>query len=385
MVRDERPIGILGDGQLALMIGEAAESRGIPFLVLGSSRESSAARRFPDHFVLAAPTDPDMIIDFAKRCRALTLENEFFGADFLREVESRSGTPVFPALATYAHFDSKRAQRAFFDSLGLPQPRWKIADGKTFERPVVLKASRGGYDGYGVRFARTEREWREGLRELGFPVREVLEEEWIAIRSELARGALFDGRGGYVALPLVETVQKSGTCAWAFAPPRLDSAEVERLERETRKILAELAAKGASGLLCFEFFFTETGELLLNEGAPRPHNSQHLTLSGCDRSQFDLLVDYLGAGNLGSEPTLRHPTLMVNVLGREVGAVVGIADVRLPSSLRAEPKFYLKRESKPGRKLGHVNIVDDSGSADLGALGARLFEEIRMSNRGERE
>jgi phosphoribosylaminoimidazole carboxylase (NCAIR synthetase) len=141
-----------------------------------------------------------------------------------------------------------------------------------------------------------------------------------------------------------------------------------------------LAKSRLIGLFSFEFFYTEAGEVVVNEGAPRPHNSQHLSLDASPVSQFDLLMGFLASGNLPniSSPIPCKPSVMINLLGKSTGENYTLGLPKLPDGLVAHPKLYLKKESRLGRKMGHLNLIDESGALNLIEIGQRVLKEYTL-------
>lgn len=367
-------IGILGDGQLAMMLGESAHRRSIPFIGFGKDRDSSFAKRFPDQFS----------IDL-QQCKSFTLENEFFASSELAEIGAKTQTPICPKPEDYRHFENKVAQRSFYESLGIPSPEWCVYP-KTLSYPLVLKASQGGYDGYGVRVVSSAEALPQALTDLGHGLgKTILVEEKVKIKKELAQGVLLDGRGGVIYLPLVESIQQDGICVLTLSQPSLTAEELESASRQTRSILDKIATSGIAGLFNFEFFFTESGQVLINEGAPRPHNSAHLTLDASEWSQFDLLVEFLNQGKLplpSGTQIKAQPSVMVNLLGRSSGTNYELKLPKIDDGIEIYPKLYLKKENRPGRKMGHLNLVDRRAkplNADAFlALGRKVFREYEL-------
>ena len=384
MKKTAAPLGFLGDGQLALMLGESAEAQGFDFLGFGEDRHSSFARRFPKQFVHGKNNDSTAIIDFTKRCSVITLENEFFSSAFLHTIETESGTPLIPSSSDYRHFENKVAQREFYQSLQIDSPQWKEADAQSiqpFPFPLVLKSIQGGYDGYGVRIVADETKLATALRELNISgTARVLVEEKVEIKMELAQGALFDGSGNLFLLPLVETIQKNGTCEIVLSKPRLDSDLLNSVSNKIKNALQKIAGSKIMGLFNFEFFLTQDHRVLMNEGAPRPHNSQHLTLNASPLSQFDLLVQFLVSKKL---PTLESPLsiqsgAMINLLGKSTGQNYELKLPTTPAGVAIFPKLYLKQESRVGRKMGHLNLVDQTETHDLVKISEQILKEYRL-------
>ncbi|MBS1959249.1 MAG: ATP-grasp domain-containing protein [Bdellovibrionales bacterium] len=375
MISSSTSIGILGDGQLAMMLGESAERRKIPFIGFGKDKDSSFARRFPKNFEL----------EIKGQCKSFTLENEFFSSEALAAFQARWHTPICPKPQDYKHFENKIAQRSFYKSLGVPSPQWCVYP-KTLEYPQILKTSQGGYDGYGVRFVSTAAELAPALEALGHSKgRAILVEEKVKIHKELAQGVLLDGQGGVVYLPLVESIQQNGICILTLSQPTLPDAELRDAQSQAKAILDKIAKSGIAGLYHFEFFYTTEGRLVMNEGAPRPHNSTHLTLDASDWSQFDLLVEFLNRGMLplpSGTQIEATPSIMVNLLGKTSGTEYALKLPKIEDGIEIYPKLYLKKENRPGRKMGHVNLVDRRATPlsanEFLALGHKIFKEYEL-------
>ena len=299
----------------------------------------------------------------------------------LREVAQATGVPFFPDLPSYQFFESKVSQHRFFDRLGIPSPRWSPYTPEavqTFSYPLVLKASEGGYDGYGVRIVQFEEGLAQALSDLGYSEgRPVLIEEKVNIEREFAQGVLLDGTGGIIFLPLVETIQKNGICEMVLSRSSLSLQEYKKVESTIHVILKKFASTQMRGLFNFEFFYVN-GEVLINEGAPRVHNSQHLTLNASPVSQFDLVMNYLWAGKMEPKEVTILPAIMVNLLGKSKGEQYRLALPVLPPEIQVHAKLYLKKECRPGRKMGHLNLVDPSGKFNLIELAERVLKEYEL-------
>jgi 5-(carboxyamino)imidazole ribonucleotide synthase len=374
-------IGILGDGQLAMMLGEAAHKRRIPFVALSQDANSSFARRFPNQWLKSLPS----------QLKAITLENEFLSVAQLAQVELETTTPITPGPRSFSYFENKIAQRTFYDSLNIPSPRWGILNSaSTYSSPVVLKTSQGGYDGYGVRFASDPGEFALAVQALQSKSSQpLLWEERVAIKREFAQGVLLDGKGGFIRLPLFETIQRNGICVLVASRSSLPNEEWESVKAQCSSILDRLSNSTLCGLFHFEFFYTDAGQVLINEGAPRPHNSAHLTQDASEWSQFDLLIEFLNQGQLPlPSGTQIHAKagIMVNLLGTgEPGEFKWNPgpenSPRIPG-LTGHPHLYYKHENRRGRKMGHVNYIaentaenTDASSIDPKAL---IAEGLRL-------
>lgn len=379
----ESTIGILGDGQLAMMLGEAAERRRIPFKALGQDSNSSFARRFPNHWLPFSEFDSSANTSWS----CLTLENEFHTVEELQKMEQVARSRMIPSPRDFSFFQNKISQRRFFEKLGLPSPLFGVWNPQypinTLRFPLVLKKPFGGYDGYGVRFVSSEAELKVAATELSSSKNELLLwEEHISIQREFAQGVLLDGRGGWVALPLFETIQENGICVAVMSHSTLLPEKLEQVRQRCLEILSQFAASGLSGLYHFEFFYTQDNRILLNEGAPRPHNSAHLTQDGCESSQFDLLMRFLHQQQLPipSGTVLScQPGFMLNLLGTgHPGPYVWTEPTVSPRSLGFVPQVHLydKLENRKGRKMGHINWMLERPSENAALL---LRQAVEMS------
>lgn len=358
-------IGILGDGQLALMLAESLVRKNLNFLILLQSENSPVERFFPQNVTRDAAS-------FVTHCDVFTLENEFLKKSELEELLGPKIDRLFPELPSYAHFADKIAQRTLFARLGLPAPKWQVLHSLTetsgIAYPLVAKAPAGGYDGKGVRVIRSDAELQKVATDFGLP---LLLEEKVRLKTEVAQGFVRTARGEFSLLPLVETLQQDGICHLVQFPARVSDGVRTAVERAVKKLAENLV-----GIFNFEFFVDVDDQVTLNEGAPRPHNSQHLTIDASSVSQFDLLAEALAGGPLPEVRTL--PALMVNVLGQTQGTDVPLVLPDLPKSLKVVPKLYGKLKCAPGRKMGHVNLVDESGEHDLKSLGEKILREYRL-------
>lgn len=393
MVKTAAPLGILGDGQLALMLGEAAEAQGYDFRAFGEDSQSSFANRFPNKFVLGSNKNADDLLRFAQGCSAITLENEFFSLESLEKLEKNSRVPVVPSPASYQFFESKVSQRTLYDSLSIPGPRWTKIDSDSpdealtqieslFQYPFVLKKSAGGYDGYGVAMIRSRAEFFEAFKKFKLsPNQKLLVEEKISLVREFAQGALFDGAGGSNFLPLVETIQRNGICELVLSRSNLNPEVLKSVKSTITGYLDRISKKGLKGLFNFEFFLDDQNRVYINEGAPRPHNSQHLSLNASPHSQFELLTSFCMTGALPLHP---HQTLsslagvMINLLGKSSGTHYSLKLPELPLNLKIFPKMYLKKECRPGRKMGHLNLIDPEEKLNLLELGEQVLKEYQL-------
>ena len=367
-------IGIIGDGQLALMLAEALEKRGFSFLALSEASDSPMHTFFP-HAVISDERK------FREECSLFTLENEFHTIPELTALLGDKINQLFPDADSYAFFADKISQRIFFDKCGIPSPKWvalrtseDLKHLSEFSFPFILKASKGGYDGKGVRVIQDKNDIDMALKDFPFSEgNELLVEEKVAIIKEIAQGFLRHQNGKFTLLPLVHTVQEKGVCNLVKYPADVDQNISQKIESFLKKMIDQ----GLIGIFNFEFFLDQNGNVLINEGAPRTHNSQHLTIDASTHSQFDLLALYLAQPDELPETISTRPSIMVNILGKRSDPP---GELRLPefTSVEIHPKLYGKSKSSPGRKLGHVNVVDSSGSHDLLSIGRQILQEYDL-------
>ena len=341
-------LGFLGGGQLARMSIQAAQRMGLRCLSLDPGEGGPAAQ--VAEAIVGRLDDPTAIARLVKGCEFVTLENEFIPADAvrtaLRSVGRREDVLV-PGVETLATVQDKLLQRRAYGRAGVPSPRAVDAeDAEALGFPCVLKARFGGYDGKGTRVVRSREEY-EAIRPLW--QENWLAEEFVPFQRELAVMACVYGEHR-LAFPTVETVQKEFVCDLVF-PAGVDASEIA---------LRAVEAVGGTGLFGVELFETADGALLVNEIAPRPHNTGHFTLDWGGPSQFEAHVRAV-MGLPPVEPVSAGFAVMANLLGQP-----GAGDFRraLPAALEgpgARIHWYGKAEAKPGRKMGHLNVVGRPG------------------------
>nr|WP_255207244.1 5-(carboxyamino)imidazole ribonucleotide synthase [Mycolicibacterium sp. PAM1] len=353
---------MIGGGQLARMTAQAAIALGQTLRVLAVRSDESASQVTPD-VVLGSHTDLDALRRVADGATAFTFDHEHVPTEHL-DVLIAEGVNVAPPPGALIHAQDKLLMRRRLSELGAPVPRFSevssVDDAVAFSEqvggPAVIKTVRGGYDGRGVVIAADTDEVRSAVKGYladGVP---VMIEERVAMRRELAALVARSPFGQGAAWPVVETVQRDGICVTVLAPAPDLSDEVGSA---ASKLALHIASSlGVVGVLAVELFETVDGELLVNELAMRPHNSGHWTMDGARTSQFEqhlrAVLDY----PLGDTSALA-PTVMGNVLGAPETPAVSMDErvhhlfARMPD---AKVHLYGKEE-RPGRKIGHVNIV----------------------------
>lgn len=353
-------IGVVGGGQLARMLVQAAAQRDVPIAVQTSDAADPAAG-LASRLVAADPRDVAGTRELVVGCDGITFENEWVNIDALLPLEQQ-GVRFQPSLAALSPLVDKLSQRQLLDDLAIPSPPWcplslispaqpALPQGWTF--PVMAKASRGGYDGKGTVVLSDI----DGLAQLlrAVPADDWLLESWVDYEMELALVVSRDQRGRIRHFPLVQTHQHQQVCDWVLAPAPVDPSVAALAYNVAASLMTKL---GYVGVLALEFFYGPAG-LQVNEIAPRTHNSGHFSIEACTSSQFDQQL-CIAAGLPVPDPELKsRGALMVNLLGLDPERHPPL-DQRL-EFLEAVPGLHLhwygKSPETPGRKLGHVTLL----------------------------
>jgi len=363
-------VGMVGGGQLARMTHQAAISLGQSLRILAVAPDDGAAQVAADVY-LGHHTDLDALRAFANGCDVVTFDHEHVPVGHVAALVA-DGINVAPGPGPLRYVQDKRAMRERLAELGVPIPRWAAgAEAARFAAsvgwPLVAKKVRGGYDGRGV--------WIVD-RDDPLPEVELIVEERVPLRRELAALVARSPFGQVAAYPVVETVQRDGICLEVLAPaPDLDPRRAVEAQQLAIRLADELAVVG---LLAVELFETEAG-LLVNELAMRPHNSGHWTIEGARTSQFEqhlrAVLDY----PMGDTGLTAPAVAMANVLGGEASGMP--IDERLHHLFAADPAvkvhFYGK-QVRPGRKIGHVTALGE----DMATVRERALRAARWLREG---
>jgi 5-(carboxyamino)imidazole ribonucleotide synthase len=352
------------------MSAYAAHRLGLRVAIMDQTPGSPAAQVTPLEFV-GRWEDSALLARFAAACDVITLENEFIDAAILAGLEAR-GKRVFPGAATLALIQDKLVQKETLAAHGIAVAPFRavataeegLACGRDFGYPFVLKARRNAYDGYGNRTIAAAADLAPAMSDLGWPGRELYAERFVPFERELATLVARGPDGDTRVYPVVETRQERHICKWVLAP----AAVPETVRRAAQEVaLRAVGAVKGVGLFGVEFFLARDGNVLVNELAPRPHNTGHYTIEACRTSQFENHVRAVLGWPLG-DPALTVPAAaMVNLLGKRDGP---LSLAGLPGALRqggAALHIYGKEESRRGRKLGHVTVCGAGAEACLAA------------------
>jgi len=371
-------LGIVGGGQLAKMTALAGLQLGCDVVVLERNNYSPAAQ-LASHSIVGDWDHPEALLNLASRVDVVTLENEFVDAGSLRVLED-AGYPLYPAARTLALVQDKLVQKQTIAAAGLPVPRFEaVAHPSDLERagaklgwPLLLKARRNAYDGKGNATVRSSSDAAGAWTKLGGDAgRELFVEEFCHFTAELAVIVTRGRDGASVHYPAVETVQRDHVCQVVKVPAAVPAPVAARAADMARRAVAAVGGVGSFGV---ELFLTHGGELVVNELAPRVHNSGHYTIEACRCSQFENHVRAVLGWPLGSTAMVAPAAVMVNLLGADqaVGRPHGLERALAVSG--AHVHIYGKAMSGPGRKMGHVT-----------ALGATLEEALRTAQQAAAE
>jgi 5-(carboxyamino)imidazole ribonucleotide synthase len=376
-------LGIIGGGQLARMTAIAALPLGCEVVVLEKNPFSPAARLSPDSIV-GDWSDAATLMKFAGRCDVITLENEFVDAAAL-EVLENAGHKVFPSAKCIGLTQDKLTQKRALQSAGLGVPQFRavnspaeiISAAKDFGWPLLLKTRRNGYDGKGNFTLKSDGNVAAGWQALGGDKNELMVEAWFPFVKELAVIVTRGRDGATVVYPVVETIQRNHVCHVVKAPAEILSAVAKRATDMARRAVEAVGGVGSFGV---EMFLAADGEIVVNELAPRVHNSGHYTIEACDCSQFENHVRAVLGWPLGNPLMLAPTAVMVNLLGtkKTSGEPRGLENVLRMTGARVH--IYGKMMSGAGRKMGHITVLENSLEEGL-AIAERAAREIYFGDK----
>lgn len=373
-------VGVVGGGQLGRMLGEAAAPLGINVVVSDPTPECPASP-VVDEQLVGAFDDEATVRALAERVDVLTYEIELADPDALARIGEETGTPVHPDPATLRSIQDKLVQNELYETAGIPTPAFESVSGleelavagETLGWPLMLKARTGGYDGRGNLPVESIDEGAEALAALGD--RPAVAEAMVPFDRELA---VIGCRGvdGIATFPVTETIQRAEILRESVSPARTTDAVIDAAQSVARDVLGALDGRGVYGIELFEV----DGEILVNEVAPRPHNSGHWTIEGCDVSQFQQHLRAVCGLPLGSTRR-RAPTASANLLGDGDPRPARLETLEgALSEPRVALHWYGKAEVRPLRKMGHLTLTGADAEADT----EQLLERVRAAAAGLR-
>jgi len=349
-------VGILGGGQLGRMLLQAAANYPVETHLMENDPHAPAAH-LCHRFVQGDIRDFDAVYQFGKELDAITIEIESVNEDALEKLE-KAGVKVYPTPAALRIIKNKIRQKQFYQQQGVPSPAFVVTGDLSELRlqqsflPAVHKIAEGGYDGRGVQLIHGP-----GDIEKGFDAPAVLE-KMVAIDKEIAQIVAVDRLGNAALYPPVDMVfdPKLNLLDYQVSPAGLSERVLQDVSETALRVVKGL---NSPGIFAVELFVDRNGSVFVNETAPRVHNSGHHTIEASFCSQFDMLWRILLDYPLGN-PAAILPAAIVNLLG-EPGYSGPARYAGLEKVLRMEQAFvhlYGKAETRPGRKMGHVTILD---------------------------
>lgn len=366
-------IGIIGGGQLGRMIATEARRLGYRTCVLDPDPQSPGGQ-VADDCVLGALDDPDAARELARRVQVATYEFENIHAETVAAAEAL--VPLFPGSAILRIAQHRIREKETLVRLGFPVPQFAALRSREdlegalrrLPLPLVMKTATAGYDGKGQAVVRTTDEANAAFEGLSARCDTLILEEFVDLAMELSVVCARSVDGQIACYPVAENQHTHGILDVTLVPARVPPA-VSAVARELA--MGIIQGLGVVGLLAVEMFLTRRGNLLVNELAPRPHNSGHYTLDACPTSQFEQVVRVICQLPLGATE-LRAPVAMANLLG-DLWPRHGhpaFADVLSTPGVRLY--LYGKSAARPGRKMGHLTCVADSvETAQARVLAAR--------------
>lgn len=357
----ERPIcvGIIGGGQLGKMIAHEARRMSLKVIVLDPN-EGCPASRIADEQIVADFKDESAIMKLAEKCDVLTYEIELTNSAALKELEAKN-YPVRPAPDTLRIIQNKYRQKSFLKAHAIPVADFELVHSeehlrelcRKFGFPSMLKACEDSYDGRGNFLITSKNKVHDAFDY--FVGRECMLEKFVPFTKEISIMVARNPKGQIESFPVAENIHKNNILDTTIVPARISHEMELKAKKVAEKTMAVLHGSGIFGI---EMFVTNNGDVLVNEIAPRPHNSGHYANEACSVSQFEQHLRAVLDLPL-SRPELLSPAVMVNILGVEDSngpyAIKGLT--RLMNVPGVRLYIYGKKTSKPQRKLGHITVT----------------------------
>ena len=371
-------IGIIGGGQLGKMMILAAKKMDFYITTL-DPEPLCPSHSVSDRLITAAFDDEAALRELAEASDVVTYEFEHINAAFLLQLE-REGRAIYPAPESLIHIQDKLTQKQMLRDAGVPVPPFMEAGSpealaaavEILGAPLMLKSRFGGYDGKGNL---TVRDTADAYASFGVLPGALMAEQWVNYAMEISVLACRGIDGAIAVYPAGRNTHAESILRQTAAPAPIPD--------ETNKAAMGLAAEvmrifAGVGMFCVEMFVTEDNRLLVNEVAPRPHNSGHYTIEACVASQFENHIRAIAGLPLG-DPSLLRPAVMINILGKE--GFNGPARLEGVNEALAVPgvslHVYGKPESRPRRKMGHLTAIADTPEEALANAG-KAGEKLRF-------
>ena len=352
-----KTLGIIGGGQLGMMLTEAAQNlEDISKIIVLDPTENCPAAKVGAQQIVADFKDEDAIKKLSELSDIITYEIESGNSDVLKKLEEN--TEINPSPDTLKIIQDKLLQKQFLQKNGIAVAEFEKIENKdelnqmidTMGLPLLLKTRRDAYDGRGNYKINSKSEIDDAL-DL-FSGKTLMVEKFVKFEKEVSVIAARNTKGEISTYPVVENIHENNILRTTIAPGRVSEIVRKEAEKIAEKTMEVLHGAGVFGI---EMFVTSDDEILINEIAPRVHNSGHHTLQSCNTSQFEQHLRAILGMDLG-DSSIKTPTIMYNILGPKT--FQGEYNVLFKKQDNIHLKMYGKLESKPQRKIGHVNVVD---------------------------
>ncbi|SOE24087.1 5-(carboxyamino)imidazole ribonucleotide synthase [Spirosomataceae bacterium TFI 002] len=351
-----KTIGILGGGQLGRMLIQSAIDFDLTIHILDPDKNAPCVK-IAHEFTLGDFKDYETVLNFGRKCEIVTIEIENVSIEALFQLE-KEGIKVYPQPSVLSKIKNKRIQKQFYADNGIPTAPFELTENqseiaqKAKSFPIVNKLGEGGYDGRGVQILKSETDLSKAFQEPS------LLEELIDFEKELAVIVVKSENGELSTFPVVEMAfhPEANLVEYLFSPAKIDEALAIKASELAKKVAKSF---DIIGILAVEMFLTKSGEILVNEVAPRPHNSGHHTQRANFTSQFEQHLRAICGLPLGNTDAIAAGA-MVNILGAEdangIAAYEGMEECLALENVH--PFLYGKKVVKPFRKMGHATIID---------------------------
>ena len=360
----KKRIGIVGGGQLGKMMILEAKRLGFYVVTLDPSADCPSSS-ISDELIVAPLNQEKTYFDLAEKVDVITYEWELINSQVL-ELLMQKGHTIYPSIASLKIIQNKFTQNQTLQNNNIPTPRFDEADSieaikaygkkENYGYPMMLKTTFGGYDGKGVALIKSESDVETAFNLLGNGSVGLMVEEFVDYDIEISIIATRGIDGSRVIYPIAENSHKNSILDVTIAPARISSETAEKAREIADKVMEVFDGVGTFGI---EMFVTKSGDILVNEIAPRPHNSGHFTIEACFANQFENHIRAITGLPLGNADLIK-PAVMINLLGESKGVaeLVGLEEVYNDPYLHVH--LYGKSSSAIARKMGHLTAIGDT-------------------------
>ncbi len=366
MNKQVKTIGIIGGGQLGLMLANATHRLGLNVVILEKSiycPAYSVLQLEKDTFVSGELSCYDKLLELANVSDVLTFEIEHIDTKLLLRLEQETGKIIYPNPRILEIIQDKFAQKTFLKKVGLPVGKFELIRSiknidklaRQFGFPMMIKSRKGGYDGGGNFVVKSKSDWNFLITKLELikKHKDYFVEKFVSFEHEVSALVARDVSSIVSIYPIIDTFQENNVCRKTVVPSTLSP----EIQQKAQLIGTEIANKfDYIGIMAVEMFVLSSGEILINEIAPRVHNSGHWTIDGSQTSQFEQHIRCITGMKLGSIQNKSPCCLMYNVFGDNIKIFDKLKSKQMPKVCFYD---YNKKEVRSNRKMGHINIVGD--------------------------